>query len=56
MFFQKIGARAIVVSPQRKKMNIHARNLFDLRGADANSCQIKTPHAAEIMVAPWPIE
>lgn len=46
----------MAVSPHRKKINIHTRNILDRCDAPANSRHTKTPHAAEIMVAPCPIE
>jgi len=52
VFYEKSGATAIAVKPQRKKTNIQARATLERDGADANSFQIKTPQHAEIMVAP----
>jgi len=46
----------MAVSPHRKRTNIHARKIFDRRGAAANSRHTKTPQAADIIVAPCPIE
>ncbi len=56
LLIQKTGDSAMAVRPQRKKMNIQVRSVFERLGAPANSLQTKTPHAAEIMVAPWPME
>ena len=56
VYLKRIGANAIALRPQRKKMNIQVRQVFERGGACANSFQTKTPHAAEIMVAPWPME
>jgi hypothetical protein len=50
--YQKMGATAIAASPMMKKTNMNGINLREAAGADANSRQINTPHAAEIMVAP----
>ncbi len=54
--FQKSGARATADNPQRNTANIHASKVLAREGAAENSCQMKTPQAAEIMVAPCPME
>ena len=54
--YEKIGAQAIAVKPQRKKTNIHFKLVFERAGAALNSCQTNTPQQAEIIVAPCPIE
>jgi hypothetical protein len=54
--YEKSGAQATAVRPQRKKMNIHLRLFFERAGAALNSCQTNTPQHAEIMVAPCPME
>src|SRR5882757_7011798 len=51
-----MGASAMALSPQIKRINIQIRNALARAGAVANSFQLKTPQAAEIIVAPWPIE
>jgi hypothetical protein len=41
--YETSGATAIAVSPQRKKINIQARNAFDREGAAVNSRHTNTP-------------
>ena len=49
------GATATAPNPTRKNRNISGISLRAPGGALANSFHTKTPHIAEIMVAPWPI-
>src|ERR1700743_2654421 len=46
----------MAVSPHKKKRNIQQSSISARLGAVANSRQTKTPQAAEIIVAPWPME
>ena len=51
-----MGATAIADNPNTNSKNMAARNFFERGGAPANSRQINTPQAADIMVAPCPME
>src|SRR6185437_4137558 len=53
---QNTGARATRLRPDRNRTNIQIRKVFAREEAEANSRHTKTPHAAEIMVAPCPME
>jgi hypothetical protein len=46
----------MAVRPQRKNTNIQVSSVFERLGAPANSLHTNTPHAAEIIVAPCPME
>jgi len=54
--YEKIGAQATAVKPQRKKINIHFRLFFEQAKAALNSYQTNTPQQTEIMMAPCPME
>jgi len=53
-----VGAFATVISarPTMKNKNIRASRVFVPFGAALNSFQIKIPHTAATIVAPWPSE
>ncbi len=50
----QVGASAMRPRPRIKRTNINGSSTLAIRGALRNSRQIKTPQAAEIMVAPCP--